>query len=180
MNNQKWSRVILRQSACQIINELHPHKLNTLEISGRYYSKMKFRRYRSIMYPNYDVCEAPLPDEFDLIIAEQVFEHLLWPFRAGKNVFQMLSTGGYFFISTPFLVRVHPCPNDCTRWTETGLKYFLAECGFTLEKIRTFSWGNRACIMSNFSEWTDYKREIHPLINEPNFPYHVWALAQKI
>jgi len=153
--------------------------LNALEISGDHYRRMNFKQYTSVQYPDYDVCVLPLNEQFDIIIAEQVFEHLLWPYKAGKHVFQMLADGGFFFISTPFLVRVHLFPNDCTRWTETGLKYFLAECGFSLEKIRTFSWGNRACITTNFSKWVRYKPGTHSLHNEPDFPYHVWALAQK-
>jgi hypothetical protein len=114
-----------------------------------------------------------------LIIAEQVFEHLLWPYRAGKNVHRMLNQGGYFLITTPFLVRIHSGPTDCSRWTETGIRYFLAECGFSLERIQTGSWGNRACVRANFSQWSRYRRLVHSLRNEPSFPVVVWALAQK-
>ena len=179
MSKEKWSRVVMRQSSCQIINDLHPERLNALEISGSYYRKINFKKYKSVWYPDFDVCATLLDERFDIIIAEQVFEHLLWPYRAGKNVYEMLAKGGSFFISTPFLVRVHAAPNDCSRWTEKGLKYFLAECGFPLEKIKTYSWGNRACITANFSGWVDYKHGIHSLDNEPDFPYHVWALATK-
>ena len=72
---------------------------------------------------------TPLDDTFDLIIAEQVFEHLLWPYRAARNVHRMLRPGGSFLITTPFLVKIHPVPNDCSRWTETGMKHLLAEAG---------------------------------------------------
>ena len=58
----------------------------------------------------------------------------------------MLQPGGHFLIVTPFLYKVHPNPYDCTRWTETGMRYFLAECGFPLDPITTGSWGNRACL----------------------------------
>ena len=64
-------------------------------------------------------------ESFDLIIAEQVFEHLKWPYRAAKNVYRMLRPGGSFLITTPFLVRCHEMPDDCTRWTDTELKNFL-------------------------------------------------------
>ena len=91
----------------------------------------------------------------------------------------MLSPGGYFLVSTPFLVRLHEVPVDCTRWTETGLKYFLAECGFDPQEIKTGSWGNRACIRANFKRWVRYRRRLHSLSNEPDFPYCVWALARR-
>jgi SAM-dependent methyltransferase len=177
--DEKWSRVVMRSDCYQIIEGLSPQELSALEISGNYFMKASFKEYKTVHYPEYDICTSSLPEEFDLIIAEQVFEHLLWPYRAGKNVYQMLKPGGHFLVSTPFLVRIHNYPTDCTRWTEMGLKYFLAECGFPLEKIKTFSWGNRACIKANFTEWVRYRRRIHPLRNEPDFPYHVWALAQK-
>jgi SAM-dependent methyltransferase len=140
---------------------------------------MPFRSYKSLYYPDFDICESSLADQFDLILADQVFEHLLWPYRAGKNVYKMLNRGGYFLITTPFLIRVHNFPIDCSRWTEIGLKYFLAECGFDLEHIRTGSWGNRACVRANFSRWILYRPWLHSLKNEPLFPVAVWALAQK-
>jgi len=91
----------------------------------------------------------------------------------------MLTPGGYFLVSTPFLLRIHNEPTDCTRWTETGLRHFLAESGFPLAEIQTGSWGNRACVKSNFGWWARYHPWIHSLRNEPEFPVHVWALARK-
>src|SRR5205823_6255879 len=115
----------------------------------------------------------------DLVIAEQVFEHLPWPYRAARNVFKMLKPGGHFLMTTPFLVRLHDMPLDCTRWSETGIRYFLAECGFDMERIKSSSWGNRACAIANFKRWEGFRPSRHSLENEPKFPVVVWALAQK-
>ena len=93
----------------------------------------------------------------------------------------VLKKDGYFLIITPFLVRVHNVPIDCSRWTEDGLKYFLNECGFDLESIFTNSWGNKKCVKSdlrNDSTWTRvgiYK----DMSNNKTFPLQVWALAKK-
>jgi SAM-dependent methyltransferase len=175
-----WCRVVRNRESHKMVQSLQPSRLKVLEISGKYWGKFGFfKEYKSVHYPEYDVCEASLPESFDLIIAEQVFEHLLWPYRAGKNVYGMLKPGGHFLITTPFFVRIHNHPVDCTRWTERGLKYFLAECGFPLEKIQTASWGNRACIKANLRRWAGYHRRLHSLHNEPDFPVTVWALAQK-
>jgi SAM-dependent methyltransferase len=178
-DGRMWSRVIMREDCERLLAQLEPNNLKVLEISGKYYASMGFRHYRSTHYPEFDICATVLNETFDLIIAEQVFEHLLWPYRAGRNVYQMLAPGGHFLISTPFLVRVHNEPTDCTRWTEMGLKYFLAECGFEFETIRTRSWGNRDCINANLVSWTAYRPRLHSLVNEPAYPYHVWALAKK-
>ena len=127
--------------------------------------------------------KSALDETFDIIIAEQVWEHLLWPYRAGRNVYQMLRPGGYFLMQTPFLLRVHEIPTDCSRWTETGMKYFLAECGFDLDKVKTGSWGNRMAAKANLKYGNNFP-QYHPwlhrnLKNDPRFPVQVWALAQK-
>jgi hypothetical protein len=180
IDNVQWGRLVMNRETRKLIQGLDPDKLSTLEVSGEYWGSLGiFKRYRSIYYPEFDLCDSVLPDKFDLVIAEQVFEHLLWPYRAGKNVYSMLNQGGHLLITTPFLIRVHDAPVDCTRWTETGIRYFLAECGFPLETIQTGSWGNRACVKANYKRWVNYKPLIHSLRNEHEFPYVVWALARK-
>jgi SAM-dependent methyltransferase len=130
----------------------------------------------------YDVCAEPLARSFDMIIAEQVFEHLLWPHRAAKNVYEMLRPGGYFLVATPFLQKVHNSPVDCNRWTETGIKYLLADCGFRLADIQTWSWGNRTAAKANLNprQFPFYNPILHRnLENNPLFPVQVWALARR-
>ena len=176
---EHWARTVMNREVREMISRLYPDNLESLEISGTTWSNMSFKSYKSIHYPDFDICESSLDEMFDLIIAEQVFEHLLWPYRAGKNVHKMLKSDGYFLITTPFLLRVHNFPIYCSRWTETGIKYFLAECGFDIERIQTGSWGNRACIQANFLNWAIYRPWFHSLKNEPDFSVVVWALAQK-
>jgi hypothetical protein len=176
---EHWARVVMNRETQDLISSLSPGSLETLEISGRSWERMTFKGYKSVHYPDFDICGASLEETFDLIIAEQVFEHLLWPYRAGKNVYKMLNPDGHFLVTTPFLMLVHDSPADCSRWTETGIKCLLAECGFSMERIRTGSWGNRACVQANFSDWKFYRPWFHSLKNEPAFPVVVWALAQK-
>lgn len=178
--SQHWCRIVMNRATRDWVAALDPSRLKALEISGcAWESALPFRSYRAVFFPEYDVCAGPLDETFDLVLAEQVFEHLLWPYRAGRHIHQMLNLGGHLLITTPFLIRVHDYPVDCTRWTELGLKHLLAECGFPMENIRTGSWGNRACVIANFTQWPNYEPEIHSLENEPDFPLVVWALAQK-
>jgi SAM-dependent methyltransferase len=176
-----WFRIIMNAATAKLLRALPFSDFDVLEVSGKQWKDFGFKTYRSVHYPPFDICESALPEQFDLIIAEQVFEHLLWPRRAATNVFQMLRPGGYFLITTPFLLRLHDGPFDCSRWSETGLKYFLADCGFPLDKIHTDSWGNRPCARRNLitRRFLPYRRWLHPLHNEPRFPVVVWALAQK-
>ena len=175
-----WVRVVMYRRCFEFIRTLEPEKLDVLEISGgpQWRRVFNFRSYSETQYPNFDICAQTLDRQFDLIIADQVFEHLAWPNRAGRNVFQMLRPGGTFVIATPFLLRVHNVPIDCCRWTEQGLSYLLQECGFSRENIKTDSWGNRACLKANLGKWRSYGW-FRPLQNEPNYPVMVWAFARK-
>ena len=174
-----WVRIVMYRECRDFIESLNPPELDVLEISGgRFWDGFPFKSFTKTEYPAYDICDGPLDQTFDLIIADQVWEHLLWPYRAARNVHAMLKPGGTFVIATPFLVRRHDIPVDCSRWTEIGMKHFLAECGFDLDKIETGSWGNRACVKANFNRWA--KRGLFgSLKNEPNFPVMVWAFARK-
>jgi SAM-dependent methyltransferase len=175
-----WNRKVADESVRVLVGALQPAALRALEISGHVWKDYGFKSYESASYPAFDICEAPLPQTFDLVIAEHVFEHLLWPARAAGHVRQMLEPGGHFLMVTPFLYRVHNDPYDCTRWTETGMKYFLAGCGFPLDTIHTGSWGNRACVETSFRrEYTLFNRRVHSLENNPALPLVVWALAER-
>ena len=173
-----WTRKIADAEVRKLVAPLGPSRLSALEISGRVWQHYGFASYRSTSYPEFDVSRAPLTETFDLVIAEHVFEHLLWPYRAGRHVLQMVKPGGHFLVVTPFLFRIHPDPHDCTRWTETGIKYFLAECGFPIDRIVTGSWGNRECVEASFRRpFRLFNRHLHRVANDPELPLVVWALA---
>ena len=174
-----WTRKVADQEVRRLVAALEPRQLSVLEISGHSWHDFGFHSYRHTEFPNFDICAEALPERFDLIVAEHIFEHLLWPARAARNVHRMLKPGGHFLIVTPFLYRVHPCPIDCSRWTELGLRQFLAECGFPIEHTITGAWGNRGCIVDTFEkEFRLFNRYMHSLKNEPEYPVVVWALAR--
>lgn len=165
------------------IEAMNPPSLDVLEISaGAVWRDIPFKSFKTLDYPEFDICRDLLDNsfdgKFDLIIADQVFEHLLWPYRAGRNVHRMLKPGGQFMVMTPFLIRVHEVPTDCSRWTETGIRYFLAECGFSLDAVETASWGNASAIKRSLVTWgrVGWRRSMP---NDARFPISVWAVAQK-
>jgi hypothetical protein len=88
----------------------------------------------------------------------------------------MLRPGGHFLIIVPFLLKVHGYPEDCTRWTDSGLRWLLEDAGFEIETIG--SWGNRKCAQANFRHgWRMYGFG-RDLTNDPVFPVMTWALAR--
>lgn len=178
-----WCRVVMNRATRELVASLPCSNLDVLEISGSDWagSNLGFRSYRSLRYPEYDICNLPLGTAIcDLLIAEQVFEHIARPQKAIGNIFAMLRAGGAVLITTPFLVKIHPFPLDCYRWSESGMKFFLEEAGFT--DIVTGSWGNRKCLAADLKpgmKWSFYHPMIHSLKNEPQFPISVWAFARK-
>jgi hypothetical protein len=55
------------------VRSLDYSKMAALEISGSKWASFGFASYKSVHFPDYDVCQAALAEEaFDIIIAEQV------------------------------------------------------------------------------------------------------------
>jgi SAM-dependent methyltransferase len=178
----QWCRVVMNREIERFIHSLDCSQIDALEISGSgSEGRYPFRSYQTAHFPNYDICKGPLaPEKFNLVIAEQVFEHVLRPDLAAASVFQMLRPGGFFVISTPFLLKVHEAPLDLYRWTESGMRQLLETAGFTV--VSTDSWGNRECLTADMTPglgWTFYDSRAHSLRNEPQFPVVVWAFAEK-
>jgi SAM-dependent methyltransferase len=179
----QWARVVLDRQTQSFVRALPFRTLDVAEISaqpGNAWSRFGFRSYVSTMFPAFDICAAPLGSRaFDIVIAEQVLEHVDRPWAAVRNVYEMLRPGGWFIVSTPFLLRVHAYPNDFSRWTEGGLKELLAQGGFRASQIVTASWGNRPCVRANLRGFPAWIPWWHSLRNEPDYPVVVWAFAQR-
>src|ERR1700731_1170515 len=89
----QWARTVMNPRVEELVRSLDPSTKSALEISGNTWGRRpNFKKFKTLDYPDYDVCAGPVPGEkFDVIIAEQVFEHLLWPYRAVKNVYDSLN-----------------------------------------------------------------------------------------
>lgn len=177
--SNQWRRTCMDQITSEMISSLEFRTFKALEISGDKWEHFGFASYRSAFYPEFDICNDVLTDKYDIIIAEQVFEHVSYPYGAATNVFKILNANGYFLITTPFLIKYHPAPGDCSRWSESGLKFFLSECSFPVQNIERGSLGNKQCLIENLETWVVYKKDKHSLENETEYPLCVWALARK-
>ncbi len=181
------NRIIMQKSSRQMLRALGTQKLDAAEISGKWGSYITFKSYQRFLYPEYDICAGPYlredgkPMKFDLILANQVWEHLDRPYAATKNVRRMLKKGGYFWVAVPFHVPFHAAPMDNSRWSARGLKNLLIEAGFEEGAIQAEQWGNRHAAARNLeTPWPpEYVEGEDPLDNDPDFPICAWALAQK-
>ena len=175
-----WCRIVMNADTNRIIQELDVANIDALEISGKAWKKTNFRSYTSTRFPEFDICNPPQMDTtYDLILAEQVFEHLRHPATAIKNIFNLLKPGGHVMVTIPFLLKVHGSPEDFQRWTPDGLRHFLSDAGFINVDVR--SWGNRQCVTAymDHESLPPFDPLIHSLHNEPDITMQTWALAQK-
>jgi SAM-dependent methyltransferase len=174
-----WCRYVMDTETKKLLLDINYSELDALEISGKGWKKFPFKSYVNVTYPEFDVTNIneKYINKYNIIIAEQVFEHVRNPIKGLENIFSMLKSNGYFLISTPFFLKVHAAPDDYWRWTPEGLKSILTDCGFQIIKID--SWGNKECVVANLDQWEDLKDGMN-LENDPEFPILVWALAKKV
>ena len=181
------NRIVMQQTSREWIRALGPKKLDVAEISGKWGESFAFRSYQTFRYPQHDPCAAPFRDaegrplKFDLILANQVWEHVDRPHAATRNVWKMLRKGGWFWLAVPFFIPYHAVPVDCSRWSARGLRNLLVEGGFDESSIKSAQWGNRAAALRNLE--TPWPPEHHPdddLTNDPDFPIVAWAMGQKV
>jgi SAM-dependent methyltransferase len=159
---------------------LEPRTRSAAEISGDSHASKPWREYTSLNYPKFDLC-APLADQgtFDVVICEQVLEHVVDPWAAASNLRELTAAGGHVIVSTPFLIKVHEIAliglRDYWRFTPRGLRTLLEGAGLAVDTVGT--WGNRRCVVGNFRRWTAYRRW-QPLRNDPDLAVQVWAFAR--
>lgn len=178
--SEHWLRQRLNRAVEEYIRSLGPERLRAAEISGDAHGGHPWREFTVLAYPRFDLC-APLgrEGEYDVVICEQVLEHVADPFAAAANLRRLCAPGGHVIVSTPFLVRVHELPEyglkDYWRFTPRGLRTLLEAGGLEVEQVD--SWGNRRALRGNVDRWSAYRRW-HPLRNEPDLPLQVWAFAR--
>jgi len=74
--------------------------------------------------------------QLDVIVCNQVFEHVRQPFHAAIAMYHMLRPGGYIFWSAPFLERTHGVPYDFFRFTAGAAQAILTDAGFEIRAMR--------------------------------------------
>lgn len=162
------------------IAALGPSRLSAAEISGENHAGKPWKEHSNLAYPEFDLC-APLQEDrrFDVVICEQVLEHVVDPCAAAANLRRLCTEGGHVIVSTPFLVKVHELPayamHDYWRFTPRGLRLLLEGAGLEVDAVD--AWGNRQCVVGNLSRWSAYRRW-HSLSNEPDLAVQVWAFAR--
>ena len=83
------------------------------------------------------VLNIPCEDgKFDLVIAQEVLEHVNEPFKAIEEISRVLKKSGYFYLQLPFIIGYHPCPNDYWRFTHEGIRELLNKSKFDVVELK--------------------------------------------
>ncbi|HET9729774.1 MAG TPA: methyltransferase domain-containing protein [Acidimicrobiia bacterium] len=173
----QWQRVVMNRRIADHVSGLHPESCEAIEISGRTHAGYPWKSYLASEFRHLDICDPPASvPQYDVVLCEQVLEHVADPWRAVETLYDLCRPGGAVVVSTPFLIRVHPTPLDCWRFTEDGLRRLLEGRGFVVDK--TDSWGNKRCVHGNLRRFPPMA-PWRSLRNDPLFPLQVWAFAHR-
>ena len=178
-----WQRRVMNERVDAHLAALGTPSLDAAEISGDNHAEKPWASFTSLNFPDFDLC-AELDEarcgRYDVVICEQVLEHVIDPCAAAANLRRLCAPGGHVIVSTPFLIKIHELPmyamHDYWRFTPRGLRTLLENAGLQVDSVE--SWGNRQSVVGNLSRWASYRRW-HSLANNPETPLQVWALARR-
>jgi SAM-dependent methyltransferase len=106
------------------------------------------KNYEILDIPDHDLNVLfPNPKQCNLIFCLEVFEYLIDPVTAMKNIKNMLAKGGEAIVSFPLVYPVHnDVAFDSLRFTETGVRRLAKYVGLTVKSINYTSSGRcRRC-----------------------------------
>jgi SAM-dependent methyltransferase len=73
---------------------------------------------------------------FDLVVTQEVLEHVKSPRNAVIEIHRVLKQGGKAYIQLPFVIGYHPCPADYWRFTHEGLAELVRCADFEVLDLR--------------------------------------------
>ena len=80
--------------------------------------------------------KLPFADNsLDLIISQEVLEHIDDPWHTVREVHRVLRPGGKFYCQVPFIIGFHPGPSDYWRFSRQGLAQMFEAKQWTIEEL---------------------------------------------
>lgn len=139
-------------------------------------------------YPDYDIEKEQFePNTFDVVVADQVLEHVFHIMKAVKQCIRVCKPGGILIFGTPWMYPWHAAPKDFWRPSRDAYQAMFDE--FDLETIEINGWGGNEILQ--FALRTDgllttnrtvamaEEAGIFDMPNDPGYALEIWALARK-
>lgn len=101
----------------------------------------KENKRTNISYPEYDVTNLKQikDDSYDIVICDQVLEHVTEPFKAVSEMRRVLKKGGLLILTTCLMNQIHAHPIDFWRFTPEALRYLCKDFSHIIDAT---GWGN--------------------------------------
>lgn len=137
-------------------------------------------------FPSGDVTQKGYPDSSqDVIVLDQVLEHVANPWLAVTNIHEMLRQGGMAVVTTPFMYPLHDCPIDGWRYTPEAYRILFGNWKI----IEIGQWGGEQAIcwylngnMKRFVSVSEGFSSIPGFANpdySTDYPLVIWGVFQK-
>jgi len=122
-----------------------------------------------------DLEEIPKADNtYDVIICNQVLEHVKRPEKVICEFFRSLKPGGKLFLTVPQCYGVHMAPYNYFNFHSSGLRFLLEECGFSIIFIEPS--GGIFCLLGKIIQesYDSLTRQTRPSFELAMLPLHVF------
>ncbi len=74
------------------------------------------------------------------VVSESLLEHVEFPQKVTREMVRVIKSGGYLYISAPFIHPYHASPDDFGRWSMSGLKSFFPDLEIVESGVRSGPW----------------------------------------
>jgi hypothetical protein len=83
----QWLRAVMWADSRRTFEQLDPESLKAVEVSGKEWCFLPSGSSSTLDFPDFDLCSPPdpLPGPFDIVICEQILEHVVDPLTAVKR-----------------------------------------------------------------------------------------------
>ena len=136
------SGVALNDAVDRHLERAGPGSASTAaEISGADHAVQALEALREPRLPGVRPAarRSPATERYDVVICEQVIEHVDDPVAGRAQPAGAVRPGGHVIVSTPFLIRVHELPaygmKDYWRFTPRGLRTLLEGGGLEVDEV---------------------------------------------
>jgi SAM-dependent methyltransferase len=107
---EPWCRLEMNRRIDAHLETLDKSSLDAVEISGSGQRAAGWRSFEQLQFPEFDLCCSTPGHQYDVVLCEQVLEHVVDSVAAARTLFDLTRPGGQLIVGTPFMLRVHGAP----------------------------------------------------------------------